>query len=99
MAAALGAAGVTRASLGVQSFDPAVQRSINRVQSLEQTAGATERLRAAGVRGINIDLVYGLPRQTTASCIDTGGSACSFGRTASRCSATRMCLPSRSTSA
>ena len=71
MTAALGEAGVTRASLGVQSFDPVVQRAINRIQSFEQTARATEGLRAAGVRGINFDLIYGLPHQTVASCIDT----------------------------
>jgi len=67
----LGASGVTRASLGVQSFDPVVQQAINRIQSFEDTAAATEGLRAAGVRGINFDLIYGLPHQTVASCFDT----------------------------
>ena len=67
----LGASGVTRVSLGVQSFDPVVQQAINRVQSFEATAAATEGLRAAGVRGINFDLIYGLPHQTVASCFDT----------------------------
>lgn len=67
----LGASGVTRASLGVQSFDPAVQQAINRIQSFKDTAAATEQLRAAGVRGINFDLIYGLPHQTVASCFDT----------------------------
>ncbi len=71
MISALGRAGVTRASLGVQSFDPAVQAAVNRVQSFEQTATAVERLRGAGVKGINLDLIYGLPRQTVASCMDT----------------------------
>lgn len=71
MASALGQAGVTRASLGVQSFDPLVQRAINRVQSPEQTAGATKQLRDAGVGGINFDLIYGLPHQSVDSCIDT----------------------------
>lgn len=55
MTAALGSSGVTRASLGVQSFDPAVQKAINRVQSAEQTARATRDLRAAGIRGVNFD--------------------------------------------
>jgi oxygen-independent coproporphyrinogen-3 oxidase len=64
--AALGAAGVTRASLGVQDIDPAVQKAINRIQPLEVTAAAVERLRAVGVRDLNIDLVYGLPYQDTA---------------------------------
>jgi oxygen-independent coproporphyrinogen-3 oxidase len=71
MAAALGDAGVTRASLGVQSFDPAVQAAINRRQSVEETAIAVHRLREAGVSRINIDLIYGLPRQTVASSIAT----------------------------
>jgi oxygen-independent coproporphyrinogen-3 oxidase len=55
----------------VQSFDPVVQRAINRVQSFEQTAAAAEGLRRAGVKGINFDLIYGLPHQTIASCLDT----------------------------
>lgn len=63
--------GVNRASLGVQSFDPVVQRAINRVQSYEQTASIVDRLRQAGIKGINFDLIYGLPHQTVASCIDT----------------------------
>ncbi|WP_262265967.1 oxygen-independent coproporphyrinogen III oxidase [Microvirga yunnanensis] len=71
MTAALGEAGVTRASLGVQSFDPVVQRAINRIQSFEQTARATEGLRAAGVCGVNFDLIYGLPHQTVDSCVET----------------------------
>jgi oxygen-independent coproporphyrinogen-3 oxidase len=68
---ALALAGVNRASLGVQSFDARVQLAINRVQSFEQTAVATQNLRRAGVKGINFDLIYGLPHQTIASCIDT----------------------------
>jgi oxygen-independent coproporphyrinogen-3 oxidase len=71
MTATLGRAGVTRASLGVQSFDPVVQSAINRRQSFEQTAAAVQGLREAGVRGINFDLIYGLPHQTIGSCIDT----------------------------
>ncbi|MGD9846781.1 MAG: oxygen-independent coproporphyrinogen III oxidase [Variibacter sp.] len=71
MAVALGAAGVTRVSFGVQTFDPAVQKAINRVQSFEQTAAAITALRAGGVNGVNFDLIYGLPRQTVRSCIET----------------------------
>jgi len=71
MISALAAAGVTRVSLGVQSLDPAVQRAVNRVQSFDQIAQATENLRAAGIRGLNFDLIYGLPYQTVASCIET----------------------------
>mgnify|MGYP001163369455 FL=1 len=71
MAVALSAGGVTRASLGVQSFDGKVQRIINRVQPFEQTRNAVRMLRAAGIRSINMDLLYGLPGQTLTSCIDT----------------------------
>ncbi|HMM89185.1 oxygen-independent coproporphyrinogen III oxidase [Bradyrhizobium sp.] len=71
MTEALGYCGVNRASLGVQSFDPAVQRAINRMQSFEQTAASVERLRHAGVKRINFDLLYGLPLQTVDSCLDT----------------------------
>ena len=71
MTLALGKAGVTRASLGVQSFDPVVQEAIRRRQSFALTRAAVEGLRAAGVRGINLDLINGLPHQTVASCIDT----------------------------
>jgi oxygen-independent coproporphyrinogen III oxidase len=71
MTGALGQCGVNRVSLGVQSFDPAVQRAINRVQSFEQTAAAVQSLRNAGVGKVNFDLLYGLPLQTVASCLDT----------------------------
>jgi oxygen-independent coproporphyrinogen-3 oxidase len=71
MTEALGRAGVTRASLGVQSFDPVVQEAIRRRQDFDETASAVVGLRAAGVRGINLDLIYGLPHQTVAACIDT----------------------------
>ncbi|MCJ2012408.1 oxygen-independent coproporphyrinogen III oxidase [Methylobacterium sp. J-076] len=71
MVAALGRAGVTRASLGVQSFDPRVQEAIRRRQGFAVTAAAVEGLRAAGVGGINLDLIYGLPHQDVGSCLDT----------------------------
>ncbi len=75
MAGALGGAGVSRASLGVQSFDPVVQRAVNRVQSEETTIEAVDRLRLSGVGSINFDLIYGLPHQTVRSCIDTASMA------------------------
>jgi len=71
MISTLGEAGVTRASLGVQSFDPVVQQAINRVQSIDETVAAIEGLRGVGVQGVNLDLIYGLPHQTVASCVDT----------------------------
>lgn len=61
------AAGTTRASIGVQDFDPQVQQAINRVQSFECTKRAMDGLRAAGIGCINIDLLYGLPHQSVAS--------------------------------
>ncbi len=75
MIGALGEAGVTRASLGVQSFDPVVQKAINRIQTAEQTAKATDGLRRYGIGSINFDLIYGLPHQTVASCIQTTKTA------------------------
>lgn len=63
--------GVNRASLGVQSFDLAVQQAINRIQPLEQVQGALNLLRGAGIASINFDLLYGLPEQTEASLEDT----------------------------
>lgn len=78
MIRALAAGGVTRASLGVQSFDPIVQRAINRVQTYEQTRVATEGLRAAGIGGINFDVIYGLPHQSVASCLETVKQAVSL---------------------
>lgn len=61
---AMAALGVTRASLGVQDFDAAVQEAINRPQTFEVTAATLQRLRGVGISVFNIDLVYGLPRQT-----------------------------------
>ena len=75
LAEAIGAAGFTRASIGVQSFDPVVQRSINRVQSYEETLQAAKSLRKAGVARINLDLIYGLPHQTVRSCRETVAKA------------------------
>lgn len=71
MVAAIGDAGITRASIGVQSFDPAVQQAINRNQTFEETRAAVDCLRRAGVGRVNLDLLYGLPHQTVESCLDT----------------------------
>ncbi len=56
--------GITRASIGVQDFDPLVQAAINRPQSYEVTAGVVAALRESGISSINIDALYGLPFQT-----------------------------------
>lgn len=59
--------GVTRASLGVQDLDAQVQRAVNRIQPAEMVERAVWELRTVGVRGINFDLLYGLPRQSEAT--------------------------------
>jgi oxygen-independent coproporphyrinogen-3 oxidase len=66
VADALAQAGVTRASIGVQDCDPAVQRAVNRIQPEETTVRAVELLRSRGINRLNIDLIYGLPYQTLA---------------------------------
>jgi oxygen-independent coproporphyrinogen-3 oxidase len=71
MARMAGRLGFTRASFGVQEFDPRVQAAINRVQPPEMVAEAVAALRAAGVTGINFDLIYGLPHQTAAALLAT----------------------------
>jgi len=58
--------GFNRVSLGVQDFDPEVQLAVNRLQSREQTFTAMGACRAAGITSINVDLMYGLPRQSLA---------------------------------
>jgi len=61
---ALAAIGMTRASLGVQDFNPTVQKAINRIQTFEHTRSVVEAVRARGVRSVNCDILYGLPYQT-----------------------------------
>ncbi|GIL01432.1 MAG: coproporphyrinogen-III oxidase [Alphaproteobacteria bacterium] len=63
----LKALGMNRASIGVQDFDPRVQRAINRIQTFADTAAVAQRLRAAGITSLNIDALYGLPFQTRAT--------------------------------
>lgn len=60
----LAKAGFNRASLGVQDFDPEVQRAVNRIQSVEQTLAIIEACRLHGLKSINVDLIYGLPKQS-----------------------------------
>ena len=56
--------GISRASLGVQDLNPLVQAAIGRIQSVAVVESAVERLRTAGIRSLNFDLMYGLPLQT-----------------------------------
>jgi oxygen-independent coproporphyrinogen III oxidase len=55
--------GFNRVSFGVQDFDPVVQRAINRIQPVAQTRACVEASREAGIRSVNLDLIYGLPKQ------------------------------------
>lgn len=59
--------GFNRMSLGVQDFDPKVQKAVNRLQSEEETFTVLEAARQAGFKSISIDLIYGLPHQTVES--------------------------------
>ena len=75
---ALAAIGLSRVSLGVQDFDPKVQKAINRLQSFEQTKAVVDGTRARGVKSVNLDLLYGLPHQTRESVAATMEQALSL---------------------
>jgi oxygen-independent coproporphyrinogen-3 oxidase len=64
---ALRDAGFNRASLGVQDFNPDVQKAVHRIQSKEETEKTIQWLREDGFVSLNIDLIYGLPHQTVHS--------------------------------
>jgi oxygen-independent coproporphyrinogen-3 oxidase len=68
---ALADIGFNRASLGIQDFDPEVQKAVNRIQSERQTLDIIDAARRAGFKSINVDLIYGLPKQTPASVLQT----------------------------
>lgn len=61
---ALAAAGMNRASIGVQDFDPKIQQAIGREQAYELTRDVATRIRDRGVASLNTDILYGLPYQT-----------------------------------
>jgi len=66
-ASALARLGFNRVSLGVQDFDPEVQRAVNRMQGTEETLDLIDACRDSGFRSVNVDLIYGLPRQSPAA--------------------------------
>ncbi len=66
--------GFNRLSMGVQDFDPAVQKAVNRIQGESLTLDVLGEARALGFRSVSMDLIYGLPRQSVES----------FGRTLER---------------
>jgi oxygen-independent coproporphyrinogen-3 oxidase len=63
--------GFNRMSLGVQDFDPRVQRAVNRIQTEEQTFAVLDAARSNGFKSVSIDLIYGLPLQTVEGFADT----------------------------
>ncbi|WP_196137972.1 oxygen-independent coproporphyrinogen III oxidase [Aliikangiella sp. G2MR2-5] len=63
--------GFNRMSMGVQDFDPDVQKSINRIQPYEMTRDMVVEARKYGFQSINLDLIYGLPLQTRETFKDT----------------------------
>ena len=68
---ALAACGMNRASIGVQDFDPEIQKTIGRIQSYELTKRVADMIRERGVRSLNADILYGLPHQTPARIADS----------------------------
>ncbi|HYG24523.1 MAG TPA: oxygen-independent coproporphyrinogen III oxidase [Verrucomicrobiae bacterium] len=69
--AALREIGFNRASMGVQDFNPEVQKAIHRIQPREMTQQAIDWMRELGYKSINLDLIYGLPNQTPATFNET----------------------------
>lgn len=63
--------GFNRLSLGVQDFDPEVQKAVNRIQPEAMTTDLIKAARVAGFRSVSIDLIYGLPKQTSATIATT----------------------------
>lgn len=63
--------GLNRASLGVQNLSPDVQKAVNRPERFEHIAQCVKWLREDGVVSINLDLMYGLPNQTTQNTLET----------------------------
>jgi oxygen-independent coproporphyrinogen-3 oxidase len=76
---ALREAGVTRISMGVQSFQPALLDALGRQHTREQIYTAYERVRAAGFRSVNLDLMFALPGQTAAEWAGDVREAVSLG--------------------
>lgn len=74
-AAAYAAAGVNRASFGIQDFNPQVMEAVNRPQSFATDRQAIDLCRDHGITAINIDMMYGLPHQTTRTMADAATMA------------------------
>ena len=63
--------GFNRISIGVQDFEPEVQKAVNRIQSEEVTRAAVETARTEGFKSVSMDLIYGLPRQSVETFANT----------------------------
>jgi oxygen-independent coproporphyrinogen-3 oxidase len=63
--------GFNRISLGVQDFDPDVQKAVNRIQPESETRSIIDAARGAGFRSVSIDLIYGLPKQSVQTMAQT----------------------------
>ena len=79
---ALADMGFNRLSFGVQDFDPDVQKAVHRIQPFEQVSELMVQAREVGFDSINVDLIYGLPRQTPES----------FARTLAQVAQLKPCL-------
>jgi oxygen-independent coproporphyrinogen-3 oxidase len=75
LAKALHNIGVNRASLGVQDFNPHVQRAVGRIQPFSTVRNAIDLLKESGIDRINLDLMYGLPEQTVSDVRHTAALA------------------------
>ncbi|HEY6239462.1 MAG TPA: oxygen-independent coproporphyrinogen III oxidase [Burkholderiales bacterium] len=62
--AVLGQLGFNRISLGVQDFDPEVQKAVHRIQTVDETRQVIASARENGFKSVNVDLIYGLPKQS-----------------------------------
>ena len=65
--ALLAEVGFNRVSMGIQDFDPAVQKAVNRIQDEEKTLRLIDDARKSGFNSVSVDLIYGLPLQTAES--------------------------------
>jgi oxygen-independent coproporphyrinogen III oxidase len=78
LTAVLGRIGITRASFGAQDFSPHVQQAIDRIQPFDLVEEAVAMVRGEGIADVNIDLMYGLPKQTVGDVIRSAEAAASL---------------------
>jgi len=71
-------AGINRLSIGIQSFNQAHLKTLERIHDSQQALAAIDTAQSAGLENINLDLMFGLPRQTTTQALEDIKTACSF---------------------